>query len=689
MVFDFVRRYLLRRPWGLLPSALPAVLAALLAAGVGVWLVWEPDSDVVVRIEQQLQDAVRAEDLARQRVCLKALMRRSPDSAFYRFQYALLLRREGQQEAGQQLLEQLAAEGGTGYVRAHRELASEAMTRYGQVTDPDERQALRRAAIRHLEALGEDRGIEWDYRLGLLYGDEGEVPLAEVQLRRAAKAGYGAAQMMLSRLLLYQGDREAARELREQARVTLESYIADHPEDLEARITWARCLLDGSEWTRLTQVLTGLEALETDANFRDRLGQLAIAASQQQRLSSPLEIQLAVEYARFAFPLLVDRSAAAWRLVELAGFGIEVPVQVLQRVGEWLDETDENPPADPRKLASRWFLRALLAEVSGDPVAAEQAYQQAADLDANFLRELATYYRRQGKAEQLLETGRRIREHFEPVLEEHPENTAARISLAEVAADRGQWEEMRNLLAVPDGPVLLRIAMAELCTRRFDAQVAELSELQPGDASAENDAEGAAGDQAEPADESLPDYGLLRTALESVPDYQPAVSRLESAMYGGSPAGQDAVHRMLLEMSAAGEQPAAVHRLLGLRASDLQDWPTAVAHFEQAVRLRPDDGLLRNNLAYSLLKTEPSNAQLKRAALLATEALALAPGQPEILATLGEIRVALRDYRAAIEDLEQALTSLKSRPELHALLAECYEALGMKQLADAHRAKTQ
>ena len=36
----------------------------------------------------------------------------------------------------------------------------------------------------------------------MLYADQGNVPLAEVQLRRAADAGYGAAQMMPSRLQL-------------------------------------------------------------------------------------------------------------------------------------------------------------------------------------------------------------------------------------------------------------------------------------------------------------------------------------------------------------------------------------------------------------------------------------------------------------------------------------------------------
>ena len=92
---------------------------------------------------------------------------------------------------------------------------------------------------------------------------------------------------------------------------------------------------------------------------------------------------------------------------------------------------------------------------------------------------------------------------------------------------------------------------------------------------------------------------------------------------------------------------------------------------------------MRNNLAYPLFRTEPSNVQLRRAAILATEALE----HPEILATRGAIRVGLNDYEASTTDLQKALESRPSRRELHALLAECYDALGMKSLAATHREK--
>ena len=149
------------------------------------------------------------------------------------------------------------------------------------------------------------------------------------------------------------------------------------------------------------------------------------------------------------------------------------------------------------------------------------------------------------------------------------------------------------------------------------------------------------------------------------------------------------VHRLLLEMLANGEQPAALHRLLGLRASWLEDWPTAVGHFEQAVRLLPNDAFLHNNLAYSLLQTDPSSVQLRRAALSANEALRLAPEHPEILATRGEILFHLKDYEAAAADLAKALKALQRRSDLHQLLAQCYDEVGLTALADIHREKAE
>jgi Flp pilus assembly protein TadD len=186
-----------------------------------------------------------------------------------------------------------------------------------------------------------------------------------------------------------------------------------------------------------------------------------------------------------------------------------------------------------------------------------------------------------------------------------------------------------------------------------------------------------------------PPYELLRTSLQNVPDYGPALARLESQLERETSAGVETLHRVLLEMLADGEQPGAIHRLLGLRASQQKDWPTAVQHFEQAVRLLPTDAFLHNNLAYSLLQAQPTSEQLRRAEVMATQALQMAPDHPEILATRGEIRVRLRQYDKAVADLEKAVAVPPPQAHLYELQAECYDKLGMLPLADVCRRKAQ
>jgi tetratricopeptide (TPR) repeat protein len=216
--------------------------------------------------------------------------------------------------------------------------------------------------------------------------------------------------------------------------------------------------------------------------------------------------------------------------------------------------------------------------------------------------------------------------------------------------------------------------LAALCVREFDAAMAAAST-----APAEH--------ETQPATPPAPPYELLRTALQSAPGYGPAFERLENELYREGAEGREGLHQFLLELLANGEQPAVIHRLLGLRASALEDWPTAVQHFDQAIRLVPNDPFLLNNLAYSSLQTETSADRIRRAEWLATEALQLAPEHPEILATRGEIRVRLKRYEDAIADLQKSVAMLPRRAHLQLLLAECYEELGMTTLAKVCREK--
>ena len=679
MLVDFVLAYLFSRHWILLPLTLPAVLATVLAIAATIWIAALPNREVLAQLERQLQKATGAEDLAGRRICLMALMQRFPDSAYYRFQYALLLREEGDEQSGSALLEQLATAGDKGYSPAIRLLAEELLTRYGEATGESEKTELRGKAIRLLEAVGDNRGPVLDYRLSLLYAEDGNLALAELQLQRAAEAGYVVAQMVLSHVLLDQGKEAESAKYRRQAKKALEAYIAKHPRDLEAQLAWAQSLLDGGQWEELTRVLSGLEHLEADARIENRLGSLYLDASKTQSLVSPSAVRRAIEYAQRSFPLLEDRRLSAWRLIELAGYNHAIPGEALDEVRDWLRQECEAQPDD----TALWLLRAQLAELIEDFADAEQSLVRAVRLDKRAGSELISFYRRRGNTDKLGAIGQQAVKYFESCLAGNPQDRLARISLANVYADLQCWEKARELLSPAGGDPYLRSALAAICIREFDARI---SSVPRPSADGEAMSEAAANDQ-ELIDQLVPLHDLLETAFRSVPNYRPTIDRLERELLFEADEGRDVLQRRLLDMLADGQQPAVIHKLLGVRASRAKDWSTAMHHLEQAYRLQPEDAVLLNNLAYALLGAKAPNIQLRRAEALTSEALQLAPDHPEILATRGAIRVELKKYRDAAADLERALEVLKGRPRLHRLLADCYDQVGLVSLADIHREK--
>lgn len=677
---DFVSRYFFGRPWWRLSYALPAIGAALIAVAAGFWIAAQSDIASNAATERRLLNAVAEKDLARQRICLKVLMKRAPQSPSYRFQYALLLREEGDAAAGQTLLERLAPENGDGYTPAHRLLAEQAMASYGEATQEADKKSLRRTAIRHLTALQKDREPQLDYRLGILCVEDGDEALAELHLKRAAEKGYAAAQMMLSQLQLLHGNPDLAGKLRDEARKTLDPYIADHPDDLEARFTWALCLRDDNDWENFTRVLSGLVGLETDAGYRDRLGRLALSASEAQLLASPVASQRAAQYAVWAFQMLRDRRQAASRLIDLASADIAVPAETMDVVRQWLSDASNGKADDPIV----WILRGRCAALDKNLAAAKEAFERSVQLDPNALAELATFHRRHKHAAELAEVDRRVIAHFEPRIANKTDDALARVALAQAYADQGRWNDARQLLSTADTNPPLRPTLATICIRQFDAEAATAIAAAKAAPSSDPKAVGT---------RPSPPYELLRIALHNAPGYDSAFARLqkfamlESERDGKNWETDNSLHRLLEEMLANGEQPADIHKILGTVAISRNDWLTAVRHFDQATRVSPRDAILLNNFAYCLLQSGTSDDQLQRAERMATEALQIAPDHPEILATRGEIRMRLKQYEAAIADLEKTLAALPDRADIRQSLAEGYDALGMKSMAETYRKK--
>ncbi len=178
---------------------------------------------------------------------------------------------------------------------------------------------------------------------------------------------------------------------------------------------------------------------------------------------------------------------------------------------------------------------------------------------------------------------------------------------------------------------------------------------------------------------------LVERALVLEPGHAEALKRLAKIVVETD--GQDAIADELLKSSLAeGTAPAVVHMILGAHALQQEDTETAAVHFDAAHQLQPDFPACMNNLAWSLANTQPP--QLLRASQLADNAVKLAPGRPEYHETRGQILLMQGRHREALPDLERGLQSAGDTSVTHAGLAEVYEVLGQRELAEKHRQKS-
>ena len=177
---------------------------------------------------------------------------------------------------------------------------------------------------------------------------------------------------------------------------------------------------------------------------------------------------------------------------------------------------------------------------------------------------------------------------------------------------------------------------------------------------------------------------LIERALILQPGQQDALKRLAQLVVE-----TDSTHshasQMLQECLASGKAPAVVHMILGTHALGTDDLDSATLHFEAAHQLQPEFPACMNNLAWSLAKSQPP--QLLRAGQLSEKAVELAPGRPEFHETHGQILLMQGRYQEALPNLERGLQSNGDTSVTHASLAEVYDALGQRELAERHRQK--
>lgn len=140
---------------------------------------------------------------------------------------------------------------------------------------------------------------------------------------------------------------------------------------------------------------------------------------------------------------------------------------------------------------------------------------------------------------------------------------------------------------------------------------------------------------------------------------------------------------LLEEKLTSGKASALTHLLLANQYLTKSEFSQAIGHLEIAVRLSPNSMIALNNLAISLSRKFPdSQEKLERAEQLMVRAIQVSGTDPELLDTLGEIRMTAGKDIDAIQCFEAAINQAPNRVRTRQKLAAAYRKIGLDDMAE-------
>lgn len=341
------------------------------------------------------------------------------------------------------------------------------------------------------------------------------------------------------------------------------------------------------------------------------------------------------------------------------------------------EETEPNAPTHQERIRAERHLRyalklqpgftaahqviGLLALQEGDWSRAEEHLERAAKDNPSLSYQVAVTLYNQDRREAANTWARQARAHFQKLVEENPDNHAARLLWASSALMLEDYDAGRTILQQGLRRENLR-EFHQLLARADLAEAARLQQKDPTDLAGR--------------------LTLLESGLQHDPTNLQLIARLWEVMRAGGPEA-DQLRARLRAMLAEGRALATAHLILGYEAWEADRTKEAQLHWERALEAAPTSAMVANNLAWALASNpEPD---LPRALDLIEMALGSRPDDPNFLSTHGRILARLGRWKEALSSLETALPALPDNQTLHADLADVYTALGSTALAAEHR----
>lgn len=199
--------------------------------------------------------------------------------------------------------------------------------------------------------------------------------------------------------------------------------------------------------------------------------------------------------------------------------------------------------------------------------------------------------------------------------------------------------------------------------------------------------------------------GLIEQAASIDPNNEFVFGIIERLIAANQEQGQKLVQK-LNEMLTKGTSVPMAHFILANVAHSNGKNDQARLHYELAAKEslaippfstnvalylarkeKPYIPALYNNLAWYFANEVPRDPE--RALWLVNLALEEKPNQPSFLETRGQIHVLVGKWKEATVDLEKALSLGGPTPAIHQGLSKSYEKLGLKDLAELHKAQAE
>ena len=635
---DFLFSWFITRSRRRILLGLPSI--ALAVAGIALWTNADSVAQINGRYDAALAEAVDQNREADLELAVRRLQRSDVDTFAIRFLRVQRLISLGSKDDAIFHLRTLTPPDAQGYVPARLWLVrqSDAADVLIPMTEEQRQQQLRRAVHeRRTDA-------EAHVLLGKSYLRQRQTRLAEFHMTTAVELDpkYAAELLVLQKAL-----GRSPQELVQQAAAAIQKLkqrLSQEPDDQQSRISLARIFAVLADAEQAESLLQDGLAIEESTDLKQSLSAVYAGMAIDLFSRKPLNQTQTAELGQKAVLLNPANSKAISILFKsVQSTSMLDPITLRPALVHWRQQLKR----DVTCVQNRLHLMQLLT-VCGLFDEAIEVLKPIADMNVNSQAHLARLFVLAGRTDEARGvTDGLLRELRSGATDD--ENAV--VAVAQVLLIENRLQEVVDLLQ-PHVTESNRPPGAELAARYVQSGFALF-------------------DQKAAADESFVGTEQSLELLQRIHSINPAMQSIAprlAKIAGSQGVAADAANQLVLRILTQGKLNAAVYSAVGAESILQEDLDKAVVNLQQALALAQNDPVVLNNLAIALVRRSKDNAG--QALQLAQQALSIVPGHLELLATRGEILLALNRLSEARQDLSAVLAESPTHELAQRLLAE-------------------